>query len=79
VVRNAAKLPKNDNLTAMEEDVAHVDAFANIAKGKDAVVSAYSPGWTNPDIKRLIVSSSTLQLTRATSLSRTLPWRWSVN
>lgn len=54
VVRNAAKLPKNDNLTAVEEDVAHVDAIAAIAKGKDAVISAYNPGWTNPDIKRLI-------------------------
>lgn len=50
VVRNAAKLPKNDNLTAVEEDVANVDA---IAKGKDAVISAYNPGWGNPDIKRL--------------------------
>ena len=54
VVRNAAKLPKNDNLTAVEEDVAHVDDIAAIAKGKDAVISAYNPGWTNPDIKRLI-------------------------
>lgn len=54
VVRNATKLPKNDNLTAVEEDVANVDAIANIAKGKDAVISAYNPGWTNPDIKRLI-------------------------
>ena len=54
VVRNAAKLPKNDNLTAVEEDVANVDAIANIAKGKDAVISAYNPGWNNPDIKRLI-------------------------
>jgi putative NADH-flavin reductase len=53
VVRNAAKLPKNDNLTAVEEDVANVDAIANIAKGKDAVISAYNPGWGNPDIKRL--------------------------
>lgn len=54
VVRNAAKLPKHDNLTAIEEDVANVDAIASIAKGKNAVISAYNPGWTNPDIKRLI-------------------------
>jgi len=53
VVRNAAKLPKNDNLTAVEEDVANVDAIAAIAKGKDAVISAYNPGWTNPEIGRL--------------------------
>ena len=54
VVRHAAKLPKNVNLTAVEEDVANVDAIADIAKGKDAVISAYNPGWTNPDIKHLI-------------------------
>lgn len=54
VVRNAAKLPVHDNLTAIEEDVANVDAIASIAKGKNAVISAYNPGWTNPDIKRLI-------------------------
>ncbi len=54
VVRNASKLPKHDNLTAVEEDVANVDAIASIASGKDAVISAYNPGWTNPDIKRLI-------------------------
>ena len=53
VVRHANKLPKNDILTAVEEDVANVDAIANIAKGKDAVISAYNPGWGNPDIKRL--------------------------
>lgn len=53
VVRNAAKLPKNDNLTAVEEDVANVDAIAAIAKGKDAVISAYNPGWGNPEIGRL--------------------------
>ncbi|MBO1364039.1 NAD(P)-dependent oxidoreductase [Prevotella sp. A2931] len=53
VVRNASKLPKHDNLTAKEEDVANVDAIAKIAEGKDAVISAYNPGWTNPDIKRL--------------------------
>ena len=54
VVRNSTKLPQSDNLTAVEEDVANVDAIANIAKGKDAVISAYNPGWSNPDIKRLI-------------------------
>ena len=54
VVRDSTKLPQSDNLTAVEEDVANVDAIANIAKGKDAVISAYNPGWDNPDIKRLI-------------------------
>ena len=53
VVRHAAKLPKNDNLTAVEEDVANVDAIAAIAKGKDAVISAYNPGWSNPQIGKI--------------------------
>ena len=54
VVRHASKLPANDNLTAVEEDVADGDAIAAIAKGKDTVIAAYNPGWSNPDIKRLI-------------------------
>ena len=53
VVRNAANLPKNDNLTAVEEDVANVDAVTNIAKGKDAVISAYNPGWNNPQMDKI--------------------------
>lgn len=54
IVRNASKLPKNSNITPVEEDVANVDAIAKIAEGKDAIISAYNPGWTNPDIKKLI-------------------------
>lgn len=53
MVRHASKLPKNDNLTAVEEDVANVDAIANIAKGKDAVISSYNPGWGNPQIGKI--------------------------
>ena len=53
VVRHAAKLPQNDNLTAVEEDVANVDAIAKIAKGKDAVISAYNPGWNNPQMGKI--------------------------
>ena len=53
VVRNASKLPKNDNLTAVEEDVANVDAVANIAKGKNTVISAYNPGWNNPQMGKI--------------------------
>lgn len=54
VVRNASKLAKNDQVTPVEEDVANVDAIAKIAEGKDAIISAYNPGWTNPDIAKLI-------------------------
>ena len=36
---------------------ADVDAIAKIAKGKDAIISAYNPGWNNPDIAKLITEN----------------------
>ena len=54
VVRNIEKLAKNDLVDAVKEDVANVEAIAKLAEGKDAIISAYNPGWTNPDIATLI-------------------------
>ena len=54
VVRNIEKLAKSDLVDAAKEDVANVDAIAKLAEGKDAIISAYNPGWTNPDIATLI-------------------------
>lgn len=54
VVRNIEKLAKSDLVNAVKEDVANVDAIAKLAEGKDAIISAYNPGWTNPDIATLI-------------------------
>ena len=54
VVRNIEKLAKSDLVDAVKEDVANVDAIAKLAEGKDAIISAYNPGWTNPDIATLI-------------------------
>ncbi|WP_431210666.1 NAD(P)-dependent oxidoreductase [Puia sp. P3] len=34
----------------MKGDVFDVDKLAALLKGHDAVVSAYNPGWTNPEI-----------------------------
>ena len=52
VVRNIEKLAKSDLVDAVKE--ANVDAIAKLAEGKDAIISAYNPGWTNPDIAALI-------------------------
>ena len=57
VVRNIEKLAKNDLVNAVKEDVANVDAIAKLAEGKDAIISAYNPGWTNPDIATLITEN----------------------
>lgn len=51
IVRNPEKITINDsNLVVFKADVSNVEALTNICKGKDAVISAYNPGWTNPNI-----------------------------
>uniref|UniRef100_UPI00242D3321 NAD(P)-dependent oxidoreductase n=1 Tax=Leyella stercorea TaxID=363265 RepID=UPI00242D3321 len=54
VARNVEKVAKSELLDVVKEDVANVDAIAKLAEGKDAIISAYNPGWTNPDIATLI-------------------------
>ena len=48
VVRDPEKLAGKDNVVAVKADVTDVETIANLAKGKDAVISAYNPGWANP-------------------------------
>ena len=57
VVRNIEKVAKSELVDAVKEDVANVDAIAKLAEGKDAIISAYNPGWTNPDIAALITEN----------------------
>ncbi len=57
VVRNVEKLAGRAGVEAVQADVADVDAIAKLAEGKDAVISAYNPGWMNPDIARLITEN----------------------
>lgn len=54
VARNIEKIATSELLDAVKEDVANVDAIAKLADGKDAIISAYNPGWTNPCIATLI-------------------------
>lgn len=54
VARNVEKVAKSELLDVVKEDVANVDAIAKLAEGKDAIISAYNPGWTNPDIATLL-------------------------
>lgn len=51
VVRNPEKVKTTHaNLTVVKADVSSADEVAEIAKDADAVISAYNPGWTNPNI-----------------------------
>lgn len=49
VVLNPQKVEvANPNLTVVQADATDVETLAAIAKGKDAIISAYNPGWGNP-------------------------------
>lgn len=51
VVRNPERVKiSNSNLKIVKADVSSTDEIVNIAKGSDAVISAYSPGRSNPNI-----------------------------
>ena len=48
--RHPEKLQAQNNLTTAKSDVMDTDKLSEILKGNDVVVSAYNPGWANPDI-----------------------------
>lgn len=51
IVRNPENIKiSNANLKVVKADVSSIADIAKYAKGADAVISAYSPGWTNPNI-----------------------------
>lgn len=51
VVRHPEKITiSNENLTLVQADLSSIDQIAALSKGKDAVLSAYNPGWTRADI-----------------------------
>jgi uncharacterized protein len=51
VVRNPGKITvKDPNLTIEAGDVSSSALVSRLCKGADAVISAYNPGWKNPDI-----------------------------
>ncbi|MEG0948943.1 MAG: NAD(P)-dependent oxidoreductase [Bacteroidales bacterium] len=51
LVRNPDKITiKSSDLTIVKGDVSDFDEIKKLATGKDAVISAYNPGWNNPNI-----------------------------
>ena len=51
VVRNPEKIKRTDpNLTVAAGNVSCAGTVAELAKEADAVISAYNPGWSNPNI-----------------------------
>ena len=51
IVRDLAKVTaSNPNLKVVQADVTDTDVLIEASKGKDTVISAYNPGWKNPNI-----------------------------
>jgi hypothetical protein len=50
IVRNPEQLQAHPKLRAQKGDVYNDDELARLLAGHDAVISAFNPGWSNPDI-----------------------------
>jgi hypothetical protein len=51
IVRHPEKITvKDPNLTTEQADVSSSELVSRLCKGADVVISAYNPGWKNPDI-----------------------------
>ena len=51
IVRDPTKVTaSNPNLKVVQADLTDTDVLIEASKGKDAVISAYNPGWKNPNI-----------------------------
>lgn len=51
VVRHPEKIKiENENLRVRKADVSSLEEVAEVCKGADAVISAFNPGWNNPNI-----------------------------
>lgn len=51
VVRHPEKIKiENENLKVKKADVSSLEEVTEVCKGADAVISAFNPGWNNPNI-----------------------------
>ena len=50
IVRNSDTLTPHEKLRPMKGDVYNEDEVVRLVAGHDAVISAFNPGWSNPDI-----------------------------
>ena len=58
IVRHPEKLAAHPSLTAKAVSVFDEAALADVLRGHVAVISAYNPGWTNPDIQSQMIEGS---------------------
>lgn len=58
IVRHPEKVQPHPKLHAEKGDVYNENEVARLVAGHDAVISAFNPGWTNPDIYDLQVKGT---------------------
>lgn len=75
IVRNAQKITrKHDRLSVLAMDVEETEKLKEVCKGHDAVISAYNPGWSNPNMYEdtLRVYPEILEAVKASGVKRLL-------
>jgi putative NADH-flavin reductase len=50
IVRHLEKLEKREGLTAKAGDVYDTASLATLIRGNEAIISAFNPGWKNPNL-----------------------------
>jgi uncharacterized protein len=58
IVRHPEKVQSHTKLRPQKGDVYNEDEVARVVAGQDAVISAFNPGWSNPDIYNLQVKGT---------------------
>jgi uncharacterized protein len=58
LARNPAKIAARPQLTVVEADVLDAAQVARAVAGHDAVISAYNPGWQEPEIYKLFLAGT---------------------
>jgi uncharacterized protein len=75
IVRNPEKINlRHHNLTIEKGDVSSAQLVSKLCRGADAVISAYNPGWANPEIARdtLIIYPAILEGVKKSGVTRFL-------
>lgn len=74
IIRDPGKLAKRDRLTVLAGDIYDAAALATMLRGHEAVISAFNPGWKDPQLydNQVRGTSSIVAAIKAAGLKRVL-------
>ena len=58
LVRHPEKITENAHVKAIRADVLDTNGLAKLLAGHDLVISAYNPGWQEPDIRNIHIKAT---------------------